>query len=184
MIPYSELEYSIEYRVDLPTIVTDFSLSFFFSFSNCSAFYLIPAFVGIFLCRFLGQDMTRVNLRPMLAGTLQRLAGDKRFICQTAAHVRARREKECRLHFVGPGYRDDTIVCLSYGPISFCARCIYSLKKSAEIDKPGLNIRQFEMVQNGVLYRNAYKQTLGGEGGLRFQKEFPVILIKRAPVHV
>lgn len=36
---------------------------------------------------FLGHDMARVDLRPMVTGTLQRLASDKRFICQTAAQV-------------------------------------------------------------------------------------------------
>ncbi|CAM9967458.1 unnamed protein product [Scytosiphon promiscuus] len=36
---------------------------------------------------FLKHDVGRVDIRPMVAGTLQRLAGDKRFICQTAAQV-------------------------------------------------------------------------------------------------
>ncbi|CAN0559322.1 unnamed protein product, partial [Ectocarpus sp. 12 AP-2014] len=37
--------------------------------------------------RFLKHDVGRVDIRPMIAGTLQRLAGDKRFICQTAAQA-------------------------------------------------------------------------------------------------
>ncbi|CAM9906269.1 unnamed protein product, partial [Hapterophycus canaliculatus] len=37
--------------------------------------------------RFLKHDVGRVDIRPMVAGTLQRLAGDKRFICQTAAQA-------------------------------------------------------------------------------------------------
>eukprot|EP00752_Nemacystus_decipiens_P003701 g3410.t1 len=36
---------------------------------------------------FLKHDAGRVDIRPMVAGTLQRLAGDKRFICQTAAQA-------------------------------------------------------------------------------------------------
>ncbi|CBJ31203.1 conserved unknown protein [Ectocarpus siliculosus] len=37
--------------------------------------------------RFLKHDVGRVDISPMIAGTLQRLAGDKRFICQTAAQA-------------------------------------------------------------------------------------------------
>eukprot|EP00903_Cladosiphon_okamuranus_P007153 g6946.t1 len=36
---------------------------------------------------FLKHDVGRVDIHPMVAGTLQRLAGDKRFICQTAAQA-------------------------------------------------------------------------------------------------
>ncbi|CAM9927363.1 unnamed protein product [Ectocarpus fasciculatus] len=41
----------------------------------------------IFRRVFLKHDVGRVDIRPMIAGTLQRLAGDKRFICQTAAQA-------------------------------------------------------------------------------------------------
>ena len=37
--------------------------------------------------RSLGDDMARVDIQALIAGTMQRLAGDKRFICQTAAQV-------------------------------------------------------------------------------------------------
>lgn len=61
----------------------------YISFSSC--FDRCPA-IWIFFTtyRFLGHDMGRVDIRPMVAGTLQRLGGDKRFICQTAAQVRRR----------------------------------------------------------------------------------------------
>lgn len=60
-----------------------------------SPFACVCTRVFLFLCgcdtfrrnSFLKHDVGRVDIRPMVAGTLQRLAGDKRFICQTAAQV-------------------------------------------------------------------------------------------------
>eukprot|EP00904_Undaria_pinnatifida_P008262 jgi/Undpi1/4566/HiC_scaffold_18.g07920.m1 len=85
----------------------------------------------------LGDDMARVDIQALIAGTMQRLAGDKRFICQTAAQAMeaaARRGPSLDvLHAILPVFEDRNAEVLAKSAF-YSEQCLAALGVGSKPD--------------------------------------------------